>query len=78
MRPDFDHIHVDMLIEDSKFYTQPFHYTRDGQLGKPDEDRYTRAARTTWTASICSRAPVRSVLTARAAIEPGVAAGRFR
>ena len=37
-RPDFDHIHVDTLIEDPKFYTQPFHYTRTWQLGRPDEE----------------------------------------
>jgi len=36
-RPDFDHISVDTLIEDPKFYTKPFHYTRTWILGKPDE-----------------------------------------
>jgi hypothetical protein len=36
-RPDFDHISVDALIEDPKFYTKPFHYTRSWVLGKPDE-----------------------------------------
>ena len=36
-RPDFEHIHVDTLIEDSKFYTKPFHYTRTWILGQPDE-----------------------------------------
>jgi hypothetical protein len=37
-RPDHDHIHVDTLIEDPKFYTRPFHYTRTWQLGQPDEE----------------------------------------
>ena len=36
-RPDFEHIQVDTLIEDSKFYTKPFHYTRTWILGQPDE-----------------------------------------
>jgi hypothetical protein len=36
-RPDFDHISVDALIDDAKFYTKPFHYTRSWVLGKPDE-----------------------------------------
>jgi hypothetical protein len=37
-RPDYDHIHVDTLIEDSKFYTKPFTYARTWVLGKPDEE----------------------------------------
>jgi hypothetical protein len=37
-RPDYDHIHVDTLIEDPKFYTQPFKYSRTWVLGKPDEE----------------------------------------
>ena len=36
-RPDMDHIHVETLIEDSKFYTKPFTYSRTWVLGKPDE-----------------------------------------
>ena len=36
-RPDLEHIHVDTLIEDPKFYTKPFHYTRTWILGQPDE-----------------------------------------
>jgi hypothetical protein len=36
-RPDADHIHVDTLIEDPKFYTRPFTYSRTWVLGKPDE-----------------------------------------
>jgi hypothetical protein len=37
-RPDADHIHVDTLIEDPKFYTKPFTYSRTWVLGKPDEE----------------------------------------
>jgi hypothetical protein len=37
-RPDADHIHVETLIEDSKFYTKPFTYSRTWVLGKPDEE----------------------------------------
>jgi hypothetical protein len=37
-RPDADHIHVDTLIEDPKFYTRPFTYSRTWVLGKPDEE----------------------------------------
>jgi hypothetical protein len=36
-RPDYDHIHVDTLIEDPKFYTKSFTYGRTWILGKPDE-----------------------------------------
>ena len=36
-RPDLDHIHVETLIEDPKFYTRPFTYSRTWVLGKPDE-----------------------------------------
>jgi len=37
-RPDLDHIHVETLIEDPKFYTKPFTYSRTWVLGKPDEE----------------------------------------
>ena len=37
-RPDFHHIHVETLIEDPKFYTKPFNYSRTWVLGKPDEE----------------------------------------
>ena len=37
-RPDADHIHVDTLIEDPKFYTKPFTYSRTWVAGKPDEE----------------------------------------
>ena len=42
-RPDGDHIHLEMLIEDSKFYTRPFSYSRSWVLGKADEqlDEYS-------------------------------------
>jgi len=36
-RPDADHVHVDTLIEDSKFYTKPFHYTRTWVAGAPGQ-----------------------------------------
>jgi hypothetical protein len=36
-RPDMDHIHVETLIEDAKFYTRPFSYSRTWVLGKPDD-----------------------------------------
>jgi len=37
-RPDGEHIHVDMVIEDPKFYTRPFTYSRTWVLGKPDNE----------------------------------------
>jgi hypothetical protein len=37
-RPDADHIHVDTTIEDPKFYTRPFMYSRTWVLGPPDEE----------------------------------------
>jgi hypothetical protein len=37
-RPDADHIHVETLIEDPKFYTRPFTYSRTWVAGKPDEE----------------------------------------
>jgi hypothetical protein len=37
-RPDFDHIHVETLIEDPKFYTRPFTYSRTWIAGMPDEE----------------------------------------
>jgi hypothetical protein len=36
-RPDANHIHVDTLIEDPKFYTRPFNYSRTWVLGKPED-----------------------------------------
>jgi hypothetical protein len=37
-RPDANHIHVDTLIEDSKFYTKPFTYSRTWVAGPPNEE----------------------------------------
>ena len=37
-RPDGDHIHVDMTVDDKKFYTRPFNYSRTWVLGKPGEE----------------------------------------
>ena len=37
-RPDADHLHVETLIEDPKFYTRPFTYSRTWILGKADEE----------------------------------------
>lgn len=36
-RPDADHIHVDAVIDDPKFYTKPFTYQRTWIVGKPDQ-----------------------------------------
>jgi hypothetical protein len=36
-RPDADHIHVDTLITDPKYYTRPFTYSRTWQAGRPEE-----------------------------------------
>jgi len=36
-RPDADHIHVETLVEDPKFYTKPFTYSRTWLLGDPDD-----------------------------------------
>jgi len=37
-RPDADHIHVETLIEDAKFYTRPITYSRTWVAGKADEE----------------------------------------
>ncbi len=36
-RPDFDHIRVDATIDDPKFYTRSFNYSRTWELGAPDQ-----------------------------------------
>jgi hypothetical protein len=36
-RPDADHIHVETLIEDPKFYTRPFTYHRTWLAGRSDQ-----------------------------------------
>jgi hypothetical protein len=37
-RPDAAHIHVETLIEDPKFYTKPFTYSRTWVAGKPGQE----------------------------------------
>jgi hypothetical protein len=36
-RPDRSHLHLDLTVDDPKFYSRPFKYTRTWLLGKPDE-----------------------------------------
>jgi len=36
-RPDYDHIHVDTTIDDPKFYTRRFQYSRTWLVGKPGQ-----------------------------------------
>ncbi len=36
-RPDASHLHLELTVEDSKFYTHPFKYSRTWLLGKPGE-----------------------------------------
>ncbi len=36
-RPDADHVHVDTTIEDPKFYTRPFTYSRTWAAGAPTD-----------------------------------------
>jgi hypothetical protein len=36
-RPDADHIHVATLVDDPKFYTKTFTYSRTWLLGDPDD-----------------------------------------
>jgi hypothetical protein len=36
-RPDANHIHLDLTIDDPKFYTHPFKYERTWLAGKPGE-----------------------------------------
>jgi hypothetical protein len=36
-RPDADHIHLELLVDDRKFYTRPFTFSRTWVLGKPGE-----------------------------------------
>jgi hypothetical protein len=39
-RPDANHIHVETLIEDPKFYTRPFTYSRTWVAGPADESNF--------------------------------------
>lgn len=36
-RPDYGHIHLDLTVDDPKYYTHPFKYSRTWILGKPGE-----------------------------------------
>jgi len=36
-RPDANHLHLELTIDDAKFYTHPFNYSRTWLLGKPGE-----------------------------------------
>jgi hypothetical protein len=36
-RPDFNHLKVETVIDDKKFYTKPFTYSRTWVIGKADE-----------------------------------------
>lgn len=37
-RPDVGHLHVEMMVDDPKFYNQPIHYQRTWLLGKPGNE----------------------------------------
>jgi len=61
-RPDADHIHVETLIEDPKFYSKPFTYQRTWLAGAPASCWASMpAARTTWIASTWVSAQARFV-----------------
>ena len=36
-RPDADHIHLELVVDDKKYYTRPFTFSRTWVLGKPGE-----------------------------------------
>jgi hypothetical protein len=36
-RPDANHLHLELTVDDPKFYTHPFTYSRTWLLGKPGE-----------------------------------------
>jgi hypothetical protein len=36
-RPDANHLHLELTVDDPKYYTRPFRYTRTWLLGKPRE-----------------------------------------
>lgn len=36
-RPDADHIHLELIVDDPKFYTHPFNFSRTWVLGAPGE-----------------------------------------
>lgn len=37
-RPDLGHLHLEEVIDDPKFYTEPIHYQRTWLLGKKDQE----------------------------------------
>ena len=37
-RPDVGHLHLEMVVTDLKYYTQPIHYQRTWLLGKPGDE----------------------------------------
>jgi hypothetical protein len=37
-RPDVGHLHLEMIVTDPKFYTEPVHYQRTWLLGKPGDE----------------------------------------
>ena len=37
-RPDLNHIHLELTVDDPVYYTRPFHFTRTWVLGKQDQD----------------------------------------
>jgi len=37
-RPDIGHLHVQMVVTDPKYYTEPIHYQRTWLLGRPDDE----------------------------------------
>jgi hypothetical protein len=37
-RPDIGHLHVDMVVTDSKYYTEPIHYQRTWLLGRSTDE----------------------------------------
>jgi len=37
-RPDLNHIHLELTVDDPVYYTRPFHFSRTWVLGKQDQD----------------------------------------
>lgn len=37
-RPDIGHLHLEMTVNDPKYYTEPVHYQRTWLLGKPSDE----------------------------------------
>ncbi|MFT3905794.1 MAG: hypothetical protein QM718_05785 [Steroidobacteraceae bacterium] len=36
-RPDYEHVHLELTVDDPKYYTRPFNYQRTWVLGQPGE-----------------------------------------